>query len=375
MNKNSTLLALGLTLLSLLPAQASAAPSAQKSIVIAQLSDLSGNGADFGRDFSVGAKVYFDHVNASGGIKGKRIVYRSSDTGGQAVHTLSGAQSALSERSDAILFGITGDQTVESLARDNRLRSAGTPLFGAVTANTSLGLDDGVFYLRASLADEVQAIVRQLKNLGVATFGLAAAGEQISDAVKLLEKEATAQGARLVGHVALPTSAEGSAAAADKLMSKKPQAVIVIGDTLSAAQFFKRYRSLDPGTFLCAPSMVNAKTLIATIGPQAARGLIISQVVPAPEATLDISREHRKLMDKYADEPASPATLEGFIAAKLLVNSLQKSADASAASLRQTLQGEGRINLGGYELNFNKGTRASHFVELSVINRDGRLLR
>lgn len=372
---NSPLIGLCLGLMSLFPMTASAAPGGQKNIMVAHIADFSGNGADFGRDFSVGAKVYFDHINASGGIKGKRIVYRNSDTGGQTAQALSAAQSVLNERSDAVLFGITSDQTVETLARDSRLRKAGSALFATVAGNTALGPEDGVFHLRAGLADEVQAIVRQLKSLGIVTFSLAAAGEQLSDAAKLLESEASTQGARMVGQIALPSSPEGSAAAADKLAAKKAQAVIVIGDTFSAAQFFKRYRSLDPGAFLCAPSMVNAKTLISAIGPQAARGLIISQVVPAPESTLEISHEHRKLMNKYADEPASPATQEGFIAAKLLVNSLQKSADTSAAAIRQSLLDDGRINLGGYELTFGKGARASRFVELSVINREGRLLR
>lgn len=183
--------------------------------------------------------------------------------------------------------------------------------------------------------------------------------------------EANAQGVRILGQVCLP----GSSKAAEQLARLKPQAVIVIGDTHSAAQFFKRYRSLDPGAFLCASSMVNAKTLIASIGPQAARGLIISQVVPAPSATLEISREHRRLMEKYADEPSSPATMEGFIAAKMLVMTLQKSPEVSASALRQILLEENRINLGGYELSFCKTGRPSRFVELSVINRDGRLLR
>lgn len=372
---NHPLITMSLALLSLLPLAATAAPGNQKSFQITHIGDFSGPSADFARDFSTGAKVYFDHLNASGGIKGKRILYRLSDSAGQSAQALSAAQEAINERSDVVLFGITGDQTLETLARDPRVHKSGAPLFATVAGNTSLGLEDGVFHLRAGLADETQAIIRQLKSLGVSTFSLAAANDQLADAAKLIENEASAQGARLIGQVELPTNPEGGAKAAEKLAAKKAQAVIVIGDTLSAAQFFKRYRSLDPGAFLCAPSMVNAKTLISAIGPQAARGLIISQVAPAPESTLEISHEHRKLMNKYADEPASPATMEGFIAAKVLVNSLQKAADSSAASLRQNLLEEGRLKLGGYELNFGKGPRASRFVELSVINREGRLLR
>lgn len=353
-----------------------AAAQAAKPIVVAHPVDFSGPGADFGRDFSLGAKVYFDHINAGGGIKGRRLVYRSSDTGGQPARVLDSVRALLAERGDAVIFGVAGDHALALLARDGKLRGAGVPLFGAVAGNSALGPEDGVFHLRAGLADEIRAIVGQLKNLGIASFGLAGADEYLREAAETLLSESRQQGVQLISQVALPTSPEGAAAAATKIAAARPQAVIVIGDTLSAAQFFKRYRSLDPGAFLCAPSLVNVRTLTSAIGAQAARGLIISQVVPDPAAPQEISREHKRLMNKYADEPSSPATLEGFIAAKLLVTTLQKSPDASASTLRQTLYGEGRISLGGYELNFSRGGgRPSRFVELSVISRDGRLLR
>lgn len=348
-----------------------------KSILVAHPVDFTGPGADFGRDYSLGAKVYFDHINATGGIKGRRINYRAMDTAGLPARALSNAQGALNERNESVIFGVTGDNAVEALAKDNKVRTAGAALFGAVAGNTSLGPDDGVFYLRASLGDEVRAIVGQLKNLGISNFGLASADEYMREASSTLNAEAGKLGIRVVSEANLPISAEGASTAASKIAAARPQAVIVIGDTLSAAQFFKRYRSLDPGAFLCAPSMVNFRTLTSAIGPQAARGLIISQVVPDTTATLDVTREHKKLMEKYADEPSSPATLEGFIAAKLLVSTLQKAGETSASAIRQSLLGDGKISVGGYELSFgkNNGGRPSRFVELSVMTREGRLLR
>ena len=200
---NHPLITMSLALLSLLPLAATAAPGNQKSIQITHIGDFSGPSADFARDFSTGAKVYFDHLNASGGIKGKRILYRLSDSAGQSAQALSAAQEAINERSDVVLFGITGDQTLETLARDPRVHKSGAPLFATVAGNTSLGLEDGVFHLRAGLADETQAIIRQLKSLGVSTFSLAAANDQLADAAKLIENEASAQGARLIGRVEL----------------------------------------------------------------------------------------------------------------------------------------------------------------------------
>lgn len=348
-----------------------------KPIAIIQPADLSGPGADFGRDFSLGAKVYFDHINSQGGIKGKRISYRTQDTAGDPAQALLTTQQAISERSDTVIFGVTGDRAVEKIAQDSKWKNSGAPLFAAVAGNTALGVNEGVFFLRASLAEEIRSIVGQLKNLGVSSFGLASADEFMHSASATLAEESSRQGIRLTGEVLLPMSADGAAGAAGKLANGRPQAVIVIGDTLSAAQFFKRYRTLDPGAFLCAPAMVNFRTLTSIMGTQAARGLIISQITPNPGGTLDIAHEHRRLMEKYADEPVSPATLEGFISARMLVNLLQKSTDSSSYAIRQVLGNETRYNLGGYELSFSKqsSNRPSKLVDLSVLNRDGRLLR
>lgn len=353
---------------------ANAAPAATSPIVIAQPVDLSSPGADFGRDFSLGAKIYFDYVNLSGGIKGRKIVYRQSDTAGQTRETIEKAQQMLSEHTD-ILFGVAGDSAIEKIATSEQRRNANVALFAAIAGKSSLGSKDGVFHLRAGLSDEIHAITVQLKNLGISTFGLASTPDSTEEALAAFNSEAEKQGIRLVAKAKLSGAVSNDDAAADTILKAHPQAVIVVGDTLTAARFFKRYRDSDPGAFLCSPSIVNVKTLVAAIGPKAARGLIISQVVPDPAAILDITREHKRLMEKFVDEPASQGTLEGFIAAKMLVATLQKAPDATANSLHQTLTGGKSIDLGGYVLDGHKGGRMSRFVELSVVGRDGRLVR
>ena len=369
MRKPASLLALVALLLPL------AAPAASDSrpIVVAQAADLSGPNADFGRDYTLGAKIYFDHINAGGGVNGRRIVYRSRDSAGIPVQGVAAAQSFVKEGA-GILFGFTGDDIITAVAGDKTVRNAGVPLFAPVAGNTSLGPGDGVFYLRASVAREIQATVAHLAATGVKTFAIATVDAHGREAIRALDEESAKYGARVVARSALDPTGDGPLKTAQAIARERPQAVIVVADTLAVAQFFQRYRQLDPGAFLCAPSLVNVRTLTTAIGPQAARGIIVSQVVPDPGAALEIAREHKKLMERYADEPASQATLEGFIAAKALVQGLRRSRQG-AAGLAQTVRGEGRVDLGGYTLNFSGGNRASDYVELTVVSQDGRLLR
>lgn len=344
------------------------------SLTIAQAIDLSGPGADFGRDFSLGAKIYFDHVNAGGGIAGQRLQYRQVDTGGNEARAVAAARGLVKEGAQ-VLFGFGGDGAVASVAQDPAIRGSATAVFAPVVAGVNGGSLDNVFPLRTGVVDEVRAITTHLAGLGIKTFGIAVAGDYGRDILPALEAELAKQSVKLVARTPFAASGDGPSQAAQKIAQARPQAVIVLADTLAVAQFVKRYRALDPGAFLSAPSLVNIRTLVSTVGPEAARGLIISQVVPNPGATIEVAREHRRLMERYADEPASQATLEGFIAAKALVQILRRSRDLSHTGILQAMREAGRLDVGGFELSIGKGLSASSFVELTVVGRDGKLLR
>lgn len=351
-----------------LPGTLLAAPIG-KPIVIAHPADLSGPGADFSRDYALGAKVYFDHINSQGGVYGRHLLYRSADTAGNLTQGIATSQ-AMTDGGAQLLFGVSGDRLVDELARDSKLRSAGVALFGVIGGNESTS---GPIHLRASRNDEVRAMLRQLASMGVINFGLIVDNQRAGDTERQINAAASELGAKITVSQRLdgskPSASEG---VVKTIAAARPQAVIVIADTLAAAQIFQRYRQVDPGAFLCALAEVNIRTLIAILGPTTARGLIVSQVVPNPAGISDLAREHRKLMEKYADEPATQATLEGFIAAKVLVRSLQQRESSVADG---QLRPQGKFDLGGYTLDFSSGLRASHFVELTVVDRNGRLLR
>ncbi|MGE5469456.1 MAG: ABC transporter substrate-binding protein [Bacteroidota bacterium] len=353
---------------------AAASNSENSPLIVAQVVDLSGANADFGRDYSFGAKLFFDQVNGSGGVNGRRIVYRGRDSAGSASVGLAAAQ-AFAQEGAAILFGLSGDGVVDAVARDATIRASGMPIFGAIGGDAQLGTRDGVFNLRASSAQEIEAMVAHLAPLGVRSISLASTEEFAREAGAALDEAARRYGVRVPARLRFDIAGDGPARTAQSIARDQPQAVIVVADTLAVGQFFKRYRTLDQGAFLCTTSQANARTLTAIMGLAAAHGLIVSQVVPNPSGISELTREHKKQMEKLADEPASYATLEGYMAAKALVQALRRSHETSRTALQQALLKDGRLDLGGYDLNFAKGARPSNFVELTVIGRNGQLLR
>lgn len=352
-----------------------AAPAAgTNDIVIAQAADFSGPDADFSRDFGLGAKVYFDHINKTGGIKGSNIIYRQADSAGSSATSLALARNFVKDGAD-VLFGFTGDKSVAAVAQDTLIRNAGVPLFAPIASASSAGVQENVFYLRADVLTEVRAMITNLVTLGFHSFGLAIADSYGKAAVGVVESELASNASKLVAQATLDAAGSNIANAVRTIAGARPQAVIIVADTLAASQFLKLYRARDPGTFLGATSVVNVRTLVSVVGPEVARGLAVSQVVPNPMAMLEIAREHRKLMERYADEPVSQATLEGFVAAKTMIQLLRRSKDFSRASIQQAIAEGGRLDPGGFELKVAKGGSASSFVEIAVVGPEGRLIR
>ncbi|MCE1241123.1 MAG: ABC transporter substrate-binding protein [Azonexaceae bacterium] len=335
-------------------------------IVVAQPQAPRSGSADYQRDFALGAKVYFDHVNLAGGIRGRRIVHRLVDTADAPARRL------LAERPD-VLFGIVGDATIDAVARDPAVRAGRLPLFATIGYAPAAG--DGAIALRPSLDDEIVAMLAQLQQFGIASFALLHGNDLPGATIAQIEQRATGLGIGIAVRQVLLNRSANQPEAIQAVFARRPQAVLAIADTLGVANFFREYRKRDPGAFLATSSQADIRTLTEVMGSQAARGLIVSQVVPSPNAPSEIAREHRRLMARYADEPASPATLEGFIAARVLVTALNGASEITPTALRRALSASGKLRLGGFALDFERPSRPSDFVELSVVTRDGKLLR
>jgi len=114
------------------------------------------------------------------------------------------------------------------------------------------------------------------------------------------------------------------------------------------------------------------------VGPTLAYGTLITQVVPNPLlANLPVLREHSSLWRRFRDEPLSHLTLEGFLAAKTLVQALRGlKSDTSRSAITNLLRTHKDYDLGGISLHFADGSnRGSSFVDLTLLRKDGTLLQ
>jgi branched-chain amino acid transport system substrate-binding protein len=177
------------------------------------------------------------------------------------------------------------------------------------------------------------------------------------------------------------TKPEDIDTAAAGIMAGNPDAVIMVAVNKASSALIKKLRASESKARLFSISVVNFKELLKNTGEELARGVGIAQVMPFPynmSSPLPVVREFHAAMKQHApSKTISYASMEGFIAAKVLVEAVKRArADPSREKVLAQLAEMRDFDTGGFKVNFGGDNRVgSRFVEVTVIGRDGRLLR
>lgn len=354
------------------------APSAAaKDIVVGQSVDLSGPLGYLGRDYVAGAKVYFDYVNNQGGIDGRKIQLITRDNAGSAEKSAEISKEFLGRQKVDVLFGYFGEGSVASLLKLPAFDAAHVPLVAPLSGQHLETAAGNVFYVRPEYSVEAKKLVAYFLQHGVKRFAVVFADDEYGRTVKAaVEAELKARQGELLGSYPVGASGEGMDQAVGACRDKKPQATILALQTLPAAQFIKAYRKNNIGAFVMGLSLVNPQTVYEFAGSESATGVMLAEVVPHPnDPLIPVAAEHSRLLKKYRDEPASHLTLEGFIAAKLLVTAMRSAGrNFTAEQLSSVLASQHDLDMGGFFVSFGgKQRRGSSYVDINVIDRTGKL--
>jgi len=373
---------LATTSLAMLASLAQAAPG-REDLVIGQVAPLTGTIAGTGDEYVAGAAAYFAHVNATGGIYGRKIRVVLKDDSYKPDQTLALTRQILAEDKPLALFGFVGTGNVLALNRNKVLSDAGIALLAPYTGAQDLRepTNPNIFHIRASYTDETARMVEHLHTIGLRRFavmyqddpfgksGLAGA----ESAMQKLGLQPVARG----GYDR--TKPEDIDAAVAAIAPANPDAIIMVSVNRASAAFIRKMRAQGSKARLFSISVVNFKELLKNAGEDNARGIGISQVMPYPYSTLvPVAREFQTLMKKYQPEKVvSYASMESFIAAKILVEAIQRSgADPTRQKIMTQLDKMNSYDAGGFKVSFSPENHVgSKFVEVTVIGRDGKLLR
>ncbi len=347
--------------------------AADKTIVIAQIIDLSGPNGAIGLDYVAGITSYFDSINQRGGILGKQVRFIVRDDRGDPKLAAKAAEQLITKESPQYLIGGIGNEVTQAiLATPDFVRSE-LVLFAPLTdALPEFGKRAMVW--RPSRQQEIQYIFSYFDKLGIKKIGITYDESSAEKAAfAMVEKEIASHKMQLVGTVQLSSKANMTTQQINALVKAKPDIVISLTDTINTGLFLKTFRKAAPFTFVTGTSMTNLSTLAEIAGSSAMEWTVFSQVVPNPASSgSPIQIEHRKIMQKFRDEPVSPMTLEGFVVGKTLTDVIQAGkGNAGFKNLSKS-----NVDLGGFQFTYttNSNKNLSQFVDVALFRRGGKLI-
>jgi len=169
------------------------------------------------------------------------------------------------------------------------------------------------------------------------------------------------------------------AAAAEQVKKLDTQAVLVVGAPRFMADGVAALRKAGVSQMLFVLSYVPAGLLVKLAGPEGARGVGISQTFPNPNGiTLPLQRDFQAAMKAAHPDIKrySNFHLEGYLSARIVAEAIKRSKerDITPAMLERALHSAGEIDLGGFRVDFSKGNVGSQWVDIGVVNVEGRIV-
>lgn len=348
------------------------------SITLAQSTTLSGPLGDLGQESLKGATVYFDKINAQGGVHGRSIKLISKDDAYNTKLTLENIAAIIEADASFALFGTFGTPNNEALIPI--AQQAGLPVLAPYTGAPSIRSKSAkaVFNVRASYADEVDRLVNHLATVGIKRIAIAYQNnsfgkEVLGAAVNALERRQL----KALISVSVENNASDASSATDSVLASEPEAVLLALAGKPTIEVIKNIAQRRRGMQMYALSVLATPANLKALGPDGT-GVAISQVVPFPNGSqLPLVREYQQAMTAAGFTDFSHVSLEGYVNAKLVVEGLRRAGrNLTRAGLVSALDGMRNYNLGGMEVSFGRGAMSgSHFVELTMINGQGKLIK
>lgn len=364
----------------LLAGSAGAAPEigvTDTEIIIGQNITLQGGKNAYGVAAGQGMKLYFDAVNAAGGINGRKIVQRILDDDNKAPAAEVNARKLVQDGAFVLFGAIDGGPSTAVMKVANETK---VPFFGPMAGPPNLRRphQSMVFPVRAEHREEFRALMQWGKSTGLTTVGFLHAdtdvGRQHLENVKIIARELG-----MTVSLTVPFKSEMTDAQMDEavktIVETKPDLFINHG---SAGLYQKLvFKAKTAGVKTIFMGVNSGSYQIAKgLGPLA-QGMVFSQVVPSPwERKREIAREYQDTVRQAkVEHEFSYGGLEGFMTAKALVQALRATGrDLTRANFVKTLENS-KVDLGGITVRYGPGDHeGSRFVDLSIVARDGRFI-
>ncbi len=346
-------------------------------VLLGQSVALTGPAQQLGLDMQLGSTLYFNKVNSAGGVHGRRIVLKTLDDGYEATRAAENTRRLIRDERVFALFGYVGTPT--SAASLPIFTEAHVPFVGPFTGAELLRdpVNPLIFNVRASYYDETEAIVQHLTAMSVDRIAVFYQNDAYGQAgLSGVERALKRRNLQVVAKGTVERNTVDVKKAVEAINKAQPQAVVMISAYKSCAAYIKETRVAGQNPTFWNVSFVGSKALAKELDKEG-RGVQISQVVPFPwDGSVPVVREYQRAMAEAKAEPGF-GTLEGYIAAKVMVEGLRRAGrNLTREGFVRAMESIQDYDVGGFKVSYGPGNRSgSKFVDLTIISKDQKFVR
>ncbi|KQV85945.1 ABC transporter substrate-binding protein [Rhizobacter sp. Root1221] len=362
----------------LLAALAIASPPASAEIYVGQTSGFTGPVAASVKELTEGARLYFDAVNAAGGVNGQKIELISLDDKFEPKLAAENARSLVVEKNVVALFLSRGTPHTEAIVP--LLAQHKVPLVAPSTGAMVLHkpVNPYIFNVRATYQREAERAVRHLSLIGQDRIAILHADDSFGADVAIgADAGFMGVGKKPVLKIAFDRAKPDFSQAAPAVVKADAQSVMVIGTAAAVVDATKAIRALGSRATIVTVSNNASVGFIKQMGTNG-HGTIVTQVFPYERSmSAPIVKEASDLARAKGFDGVSPAHMEGFSAAKVLVEGLKRAGPKpTRQGLMAALNTMQKVDLGGMELSFSPSDHTGLvYTDMSIISEDGKFRR
>jgi ABC-type branched-subunit amino acid transport system substrate-binding protein len=348
----------------------------QAQILIGQTAGFSGPVAAGVKETTEGARLHIDAVNAKGGIAGQKIELISLDDKFEPKLAADNARQLIEDRNVVAMFLTRGTPHTEAIIPllDKHDVPLIAPSTGAMTLHQPVRKH--VFNVRATYQREAEKAITHLATIGMNRIAVVLVDDSFGqDGLAGAQKGLAAAKLSAVVLEKFDRSKPDFSKIAPDVAKSGAQAVLMIASGAAVVDGIKAIRAAGSGAQVVTLSNNASGGFIKSLGENA-RGVIVSQVFPQ-SISYSLVKEAQDLARAKGLGEASPAMLEGYAAAKVLVEALRRAGPKpSRERIQAALEGLSKYDIGGLEVNFSPQDHTGlDFADLSIVTSDGRFRR
>lgn len=352
--------------------------SAADRWLIGQSAPQTGVLAPSNAETTAGARLYFERVNARGGVHGKPFELVSIDDGQDAKRTAENTARLLADGAHLLALYRTTPSISAALPLAQK---AGCAFVGAQVGPSLLyePVVPQVFNTRSRYHDEAARAVNFFALLGIRRVAALVATDAFGkDVMAGLLPALQAANAELVAQASIDNRVADISQQLAQLKRAAPQVVILVSNAKAAAGFVVASKAEGFNATFVSLSNTSSASYVKDLG-RAAEGVVVTQVVPSPHSgRLRAVAEYRSALSAGGEglPPISHATLQGWLTARFITELVRRAGPgASRERIVEASSPAASFELGDFSLSYSARSRqGSRLAELTVIGRDGRFM-